>query len=269
MTFQQLQYLLAIDRTGSLSLAAKEMFVSQSSVSIALAALESELDCRIFIRSTKGLSLTPEGRQVIAHAQRICESHRLLTTSVKPTKNQLRVGSLEFAPARNAFLRIMEEYRQQEDILFSFTGAANFSNRLLRGEVDVVVNLSFSIYDAQAAETARKNKLLCQKLGSLPAAITLGPGHRLYKKDDLQPEDFANETLLDHSGRPISRTGALLAYLPINPEKVLECTNLRLTQELLQAGHVYSVAHLPAKKLRQERGLRYVPIPALSYSVYV
>ena len=61
MTFQQLQHLLAVHRTGSFSLAAKEMFVSQSAVSNAISGLEQELGCRIFVRSAHGLSLTPEG----------------------------------------------------------------------------------------------------------------------------------------------------------------------------------------------------------------
>ena len=92
MTFQQLQYLLAIHDAGSVSMAAKELFISQSSLSIALASLESELGCRIFIRSTHGLSLTPEGKQVIGHARRICESHRQLTDSVKPIQTPIPSG---------------------------------------------------------------------------------------------------------------------------------------------------------------------------------
>jgi DNA-binding transcriptional LysR family regulator len=88
MTFQQLQYLLAVNRNGSFSLAAKEMFISQSAVSSAVAALEQELGCRIFIRSTHGLSLTPEGQQVLGYAKRICENHRSLTTSIRPSMPQ-------------------------------------------------------------------------------------------------------------------------------------------------------------------------------------
>ena len=97
MTFQQLQYLLAIHRTGSVSQAAKELFVTQSSVSIALASLEKELNCRIFVRSTQGLTLTPEGRQVIGHAQRIVESHRIrLIVGFNSILSYFKVWNLTF-----------------------------------------------------------------------------------------------------------------------------------------------------------------------------
>ena len=61
MTFQQLSYLLEVDRTKSFSQAAKNLFVAQSTVSNAVSALETELNCRIFIRSVQGLSVTVDG----------------------------------------------------------------------------------------------------------------------------------------------------------------------------------------------------------------
>ena len=42
MTFQQLQYLLEVNRTGSFTTAAKNLFVTQSSVSNAITSLEKE-----------------------------------------------------------------------------------------------------------------------------------------------------------------------------------------------------------------------------------
>ena len=268
MTFQQLQYLLAIHDAGSVSLAAKELFISQSSLSIALASLENELGCRIFIRSTHGLTLTPEGKQVIGHARRICENHRLLTTSVKPSQPQFRLGAIEYAPARSAFLRLLDENRRQTDTSFAFCGIANYPNRLVRGEIDMAVNLSFSQYDDQHMEDAKKQKLLCQKLTSVPACIRIGEKHRLYHKKDLKPEDFADERLLEVPGRPISRTGLLMAYVPIDPENVLECNNLHLARQLREEGHVYAITHMRSKQLRDRETDRYIPIPGLRYSLF-
>lgn len=268
MTFQQLQYLLAIHRTGSVSQAARELFVTQSSVSIALASLESELNCRIFIRSTQGLTLTPEGQQVIGHAQRIVESHRLLTTSVKPHKPQLRIGAIEYAPARRAFLRLLSENQGRTDIDFSFTPIAGFQNRLTRGDIDLAVNLSFSPYDDNTLNEAKKQKLTCQKLTAIPATICIGKKHRLYDKPDLKPEDFSGEYLLDVAGRPISRQGLLMAYVPIDQERVLVCNNNQLAKQIKLDGYAYTITHLREPE-EQEEGLRYIPIPGLSYSLFV
>ena len=89
MTFQQLQHLLAVHRTGSFSLAAKEMFVSQSAVSNAISGLEQELGCRIFVRSAHGLSLTPEGTRIVDLANGICERQTLLAQTGNSQQNQV------------------------------------------------------------------------------------------------------------------------------------------------------------------------------------
>ncbi|MBQ5325718.1 MAG: LysR family transcriptional regulator, partial [Oscillospiraceae bacterium] len=61
MTFSQLNYVLEISRCGSINKAASKLFVSQSSLSNSIQELEKELDITIFVRSTKGIELTPEG----------------------------------------------------------------------------------------------------------------------------------------------------------------------------------------------------------------
>ena len=195
MTFQQLQYLLAIQEAGSVSQAAKDLFVSQSSMSIALAALETELGCRIFIRSTQGLTLTPEGKEVIGHARRICESHRLLTSSVKPSRPQLRIGAIEYAPARRAFLRLLSENRDRTDIRFILHDARNknFDEELLAGRMDVAVAMFTNAAVRRQEENLKKKGFYYEKLLTLPAAVCIGPGHRLYNVPDFPMEELKNE----------------------------------------------------------------------------
>ena len=270
MTFQQLSYLLEVERTRSFSLAAKNLFVAQSTVSNAIAALEAELNCRIFVRSGQGLSLTDDGQQILSYAKRICENHQLLTSSAKAAPLRLRVTSPEYPPARNAFLRILEEYRDQPEAQFSFGvyGNTNAFDRLLLQQADVSVTISFSIYDQQFMRHASQKKLLCEKIIVLPMAICIGQEHPLYHKKDLKPEDFANERILESPNKYIINTGAILAYVPINQENVLICNNPQLRYDILRKGLAYSIRHLP-EKTEQTEGLRYIPIPGLTKTVIV
>jgi len=271
MTFQQFFYLLEVDRTKSFSQAAKNLFVAQSTVSNAVAALEAELNCRIFIRSGQGLSLTAEGQQVLACARRICENHELLTSTIKPSQPCLRVTSPEYGPARNAFLRILEEYKEHSDIQFSFgvDGNANFYDRLLLQQVDVSISISFSHYDQHFMNVASTKKLLCQKIVSLPLGICIGPGHPLYHKKDLTPEDFAQERFIDHPGKPVTNTGVVLAYVPINKENILLCGNPYLRHDILKKGLAYAIRPMPTNGLPEDEDFRYIPIPGLTQTVAV
>lgn len=268
MTFQQLSYVLEVERTKSFSQAAKNLFVAQSTVSNAISALESELNCRIFIRSGQGLSVTSEGQQVLACARRICENHELLTSAAKSNQLCLRVSANEYPPSRNAFLRLMEEYREQPQVKFSFENASTekFFDRLVLQQSDVSIGFSFSLYNQHFMNIASSKKLSYQKLITIPMGICIGQGHRLYHEKDLKPADFAGERFMDHTGKSIINTHMVLAYVPINKENVLLCDNGRLRKDILRKGLAYTIMCIPSKS-DQEEGLRYIPIPELTQTV--
>ena len=79
MTIQQCRYALTIAKCGSFSEAAKQLFIAQSSLSLGIKTLESELNIRIFDRSGNGVHLTDEGAEFIRYAEQICQNSDLIT----------------------------------------------------------------------------------------------------------------------------------------------------------------------------------------------
>ena len=71
MTIQQLKYVSAVEKYGSITKAAQKLYVSQPSVSAVIHALEEELGIEIFIRSAKGIVLTEEGRELLKMGNKI------------------------------------------------------------------------------------------------------------------------------------------------------------------------------------------------------
>lgn len=72
----------AIASLGSLSAAAREMGTTPMSVSRRLAGFEAELNARLFHRTTRSLSLTPEGEAFLPHAVSLLEARDLALASV-------------------------------------------------------------------------------------------------------------------------------------------------------------------------------------------
>lgn len=66
-----LRYFISVYEELSLSGAAKRCFVAQPSVSAAIQQLESELDCQLFIRHSKGVSPTQDGKVLYPHAIKV------------------------------------------------------------------------------------------------------------------------------------------------------------------------------------------------------
>jgi DNA-binding transcriptional LysR family regulator len=69
MDFRQIRYLVAVADAGSFTAGARRAFVTQPTLSAAIAALEKELGSQLFERGARGVTLTAEGQRALAHAR--------------------------------------------------------------------------------------------------------------------------------------------------------------------------------------------------------
>lgn len=74
MQLNQFRFLIAVDKYGSISRAAQALYISQSTISISLIRLEEELGVVLLNRGKRGVSLTEEGKKVLACAVSIQEA---------------------------------------------------------------------------------------------------------------------------------------------------------------------------------------------------
>ena len=96
MTLQQLEYILALDKTRHFVRAAELCGVTQPTLSAMVQKLEDELDCRIFDRSTHPLVPTEVGQQIIKQAQVVMFHVNQLKENVQTQKGSL-YGQLNLA----------------------------------------------------------------------------------------------------------------------------------------------------------------------------
>lgn len=117
MTLQQLKYVIEVARSRSISKAAQNLFISQPSLSNALKELENEVGIRIFLRTNKGIILTPEGVEFLGYARQVVEQAALLENryaNVQSSQQHFSVSSQHYAFAVSAFVRLLKEYNRDE-----------------------------------------------------------------------------------------------------------------------------------------------------------
>src|SRR3954469_15565728 len=68
-----LRTFVAVGRRMSITLAAQDLCIVQSAVSRQVQALETALDCRLFVRSYRSIEFTPEGRHLFRSADPMLE----------------------------------------------------------------------------------------------------------------------------------------------------------------------------------------------------
>ena len=117
MTLQQLKYALTIADCGSMNEAAKQLFISQPSLSETMKELETEIGLDIFLRSNRGIVITPEGEEFLGYARQVLEQAAILEDKYKKNaggKKQFCVSTQHYSFAVNAFVDLIKKYGQDE-----------------------------------------------------------------------------------------------------------------------------------------------------------
>ena len=82
MDIKQVLYFLSVVEAGSFSNAAEDLYISQSSLSKQIIALEKELGIPLFDRSKRKIALTPAGETYLRHARNIHAEYQVLMTDL-------------------------------------------------------------------------------------------------------------------------------------------------------------------------------------------
>ncbi|MDE7491488.1 LysR family transcriptional regulator, partial [Streptococcus agalactiae] len=100
---------IKIVETGSMNEAAKQLYITQPSLSNAVRNLETEMGIQIFIRNPKGITLTKDGMEFLSYARQILEQTALLEERYKgdnTSRELFSVSSQHYAFVVNAFVAL-------------------------------------------------------------------------------------------------------------------------------------------------------------------
>jgi len=112
MDLKQLQYFVAAADEGSISGAARRLFVTQPPVSVQIQQLEKELGGPLLVRGGRRLELTPAGRDF---AQKtivpICQAEQqaLEHLGIQEAEHYIQVGQEHLNALRTEFNKILQQ----------------------------------------------------------------------------------------------------------------------------------------------------------------
>jgi DNA-binding transcriptional LysR family regulator len=178
----------------SFSRAARELALTQPSVSNQVAQLEREIGARLLERRPGGLRLTREGEILLEHADAIVERFQLATAQLaavaQDKRTRLRIGAVPtalagFVPAAIARLRLEHP---EARITFDEGTSEELSRRVASGELD----LAIAYQDTGAAQEhppgVTRHHLLHEQF-----MVALAPDHPLAQEPEVRLSDLSHE----------------------------------------------------------------------------
>ncbi len=186
MTLQQLRYAIMIADYGSMNEAAKQLFVSQPNLSKTIKELEDEIGLTIFLRSNRGIVITPEGEEFLGYARQVTEQYQLLTDKYieKKSKKKFSVSTQHYTFAVKAFVEMvkkvgMEQYEFAIHETKTFEVIENVKN--FKSEIGI---LYLNDFNGQVLEKILKdNNLEFIDLFECDTFVYLWSGHPLAQKE--------------------------------------------------------------------------------------
>lgn len=117
MTLQQLKYIITIVEKGKISEAAKELYMTQPSLTSSVRELEKELNITLFHRTRKGITVTREGEEFLAYARQVVEQVNLIEekyTGKRQQKLDFCVSTQHYSFAIEAFVDLLRDLNCDE-----------------------------------------------------------------------------------------------------------------------------------------------------------
>jgi DNA-binding transcriptional LysR family regulator len=217
MTLAQLQSFVLVARHGSVKAAAAELEVTEPAVSVAVSALKKELGDELFVRSGRGIALTPGGRRLAALATEILGLAEQARRSVAESGGETRRLSVLATPLVAEHIGPMIELFSARDEALEITiasdGSSSFAEALEHRRADIALGPAPG---PAAAGVASAPFLRCRFI------LVAAPGHPLAGERALAPGSLSGERWLIGPPEldPGEATGSFLDRHGLAPERV-------------------------------------------------
>jgi LysR family hydrogen peroxide-inducible transcriptional activator len=192
MTLTELRYVVALAQERHFGRAAQKCFVTQPTLSLAVAKLEDELGVLLFERNKNEVLVTPMGEAIVDQARRVLDEVGRLQALAKGSGDEL-AGALRLGviPTIGPYLLpelvpILRKRAPAMPLVIEENFTGSLVPMLRDGEIDAaIVALPFTVPGVKT-----------QALYEEPFCVVVPEGHKWAKKKRVRPDELAGENLL-------------------------------------------------------------------------
>lgn len=247
MLLAQIEAFLTVAERRSVSAAAGVLYVTQPALTTRLKNLERELGVDLFVRTSRGMRLTAEGRAFRPHAQRALQSlaagRELLRERREGRVGELIVGA---APAISTYVLPL--------VLRTFQAAFPNVHLIVRtGHSEDVLELVLR----EQVQIGLVRDLPHPAVTSTPLyedeiVLVVHPQHRLAGEMSIAVQELGDERLIlfDRTSSYFVLTSAFFREAGVVPRGVMELDNVDATKKMVE--HGLGIAFLPYTAVREE-----------------
>ncbi len=203
MNTAYLAYALEIERVGSITQAAQNLFMAQPNLSKALKELEKELGYPIFKRTALGVKATQEGEEFLFHAKHIMEQLEAMGRISQRSNGDKALYKLSIPRGSyivNGFTSFISELAMDKGMEITINETNDLGT--ISNVVDHNYNLGIIRYQSGNEDyflSLLKNNHLCyETIWEFEYVLVMSKQHPLAKKQEITMEDLKGYTKITH-----------------------------------------------------------------------
>lgn len=236
VTLRQFRYFVAVAESGSVAAASRMLAIAQSALTKSLLELEAELGSQLFERSSRGMTLTPQGHRFLASARKVlgsvADAMRLHGgEAASGPEGMLAIGVTSLV-AGYYLSELFSRYRRAcpaVEVFVTEDTPQFLEHLLINGELDVAIMVSNALSEPQA--------MVAETLTRSPNRVWLPANHELTAREELTlAECAACDQIVLEADRIDELMRGVWVRHQLKPRVILRTSSLEAVRSLVGAG---------------------------------
>ncbi len=204
MNVMHMKYAVEIANTKSISKAAENLYMGQPNLSRAIKELEESLGITIFKRTTKGISVTPEGEEFLQYAKRIIsqvEEVEEIYRNGKSKKQRFSVCVPRASYISDAFAEFAKniDTSVSAEIFYKETNSMRTINNIVKEDYNLGIIRYQSSFDKYFTSMFNEKKLMHETITEFSYVLLMSKSHPLADKEKIELKDLADYIEISHA----------------------------------------------------------------------
>lgn len=276
MNLSQLEQIIEVANTGTISQAAINLFISQPNLSLSIKRAEDELNTKLFNRSSTGMTLTPNGIEFVDRAKEILQQVDALTASCRSNSSriplELSIASIGHRCIEIEVAHLLQHYDQNYVKINLFDSAGvKLLDHVAENRAELAFCTVYSFTKQVMMRQISLRKLEYHFIGNLRTGIYVGANNKKFSTADkvvdfekiehmsivrIANREFNTQSIRDH----------LLVTKGINfsPRHEITISNFGVLRNMLNLTDSYAIAayiDVPYGKEGFYSDIRFIPFP--------
>lgn len=262
MTLQQLKYVAMVEKCGSFSKASEKLYVAQPSISNLVHALEKELGITIFDRSSMGITITNEGRDLLRLGNKLLKDANYIKEHFHAKEENFlsfHVSSQHYDFVMQAFSNFTKEINSspysQYTLGLNQTQTSEVINDVRKQHSNLGIIFLSDINSKNMKKTLNDNNLDFYIIAKTKPHIFVSKKHPLAEKVSVKPEELMDYPCIlyeqNYSSPGFFSEEMLLPNF--YPKKVIYVSDLYVSTNVMRDCNAYDIGTgLLSKHLSKE-----------------